>query len=112
MVLPRRVQRREVSTGPNLGEITAFYGWQEEMMLQKRLKRDRDVVGKPKNVVCSRPKKRVFQDEGSGPLGQRVFVTIRSERYSLGLATQMLLVTLTFLFFVFSCCRCFVLAVL
>lgn len=69
-------------------------------MLQKRLKRNRDAVGKPKNVVCIRPKKRVFQDGGSGPLGQIIFVTIRSERYSLGLTTQMLLVTLTFLFFV------------
>ena len=40
MALPKRVWRREVSTGKSLGEITICNDFQEEMSLQKRWKRN------------------------------------------------------------------------
>lgn len=73
MASPKRVWRRKVSTGQNLGEIT-FNGWQKDMSLQRCLRRNRGVVGKPKYVICSEHKKGMFQVGGSCPLGQMLFV--------------------------------------
>lgn len=74
-IAPKRIWRREVSTGQNLGEVITFRGWQKEISLQKRLKEaTRKLVGKSEYMVSSRHTKRMLQVGGSCSLGQMLFV--------------------------------------